>query len=409
MINFKNFISEAKGEGKNLHLEHLEDAIINNGSKGLKEAINFIKSVAKMLSGKAEGRYGITVKWDGAPAIFAGINPDNGKFFVGSKSIFNVEPKINYTMKDIENNHSGGLVEKLKVALQYLPELGMRGVFQGDMMFTNDLKSEKIDGGSYVTFTPNTITYAVPVDSDLAKEITKAKLGVVWHTEYKGNKMSGMKASFGVDVTSFKKTKNVWFQDADLKDETGVATFTAGETDKVNNLISELDKVAENSTNLKIIDSLLFSEANTQLELKTFYNTLIRAGTIGDPKSNYGGFYSYVETKFDKEISKVKTEKAIENKKKTKEQALKFIKQNAKAIVALFEIHAKLTETKLIIVRKIEQIKSIGLFLRKDDGFEVTSPEGFVAIDKIGKGAYKLVDRLTFSQANFNAAKNWDK
>lgn len=406
MINFKDYLNEAAG--KNLHLEHLEDSIINDGSKGLKDATNFIKSITKMLTGNAGSRYGITVKWDGAPAVFAGINPENGKFFVGSKSIFNKDPKINYTMQDIDANHSGGLAEKLKVALQYLPELGIKGVVQGDMMFTNDLKTEKIAGESYLTFTPNTITYAVPLQSDLAKQIARAKIGVVWHTEYKGKKMSEMKASFGVNVSSFKKSNNVWFQDADLRDESGVATFTAAETATANKLIGDLERMSANASYLKIIDSMLTS-STIQMDLKTFYNSLVRSGNIGDAVDIYRGFLDFVEKRHDAEISKAKSAAGIKSKTQAKEQAVKYIKSNAQAIVALFKIHAKLTEIKLFIVRKIEQVKSIGLFLRKDDGFEITAPEGFVAIDRIGKSAFKLVDRLTFSRANFNAAKNWDK
>ena len=406
MINFKDYLNEAAG--KNLHLEHLEDSIINDGSKGLKDATNFIKSITKMLTGNAGSRYGITVKWDGAPAVFAGINPENGKFFVGSKSIFNKDPKINYTMQDIDANHSGGLAEKLKVALQYLPELGIKGVVQGDMMFTNDLKTEKIAGESYLTFTPNTITYAVPLQSDLAKQIARAKIGVVWHTEYKGKKMSEMKASFGVNVSSFKKSNNVWFQDADLRDESGVATFTAAETATANKLIGDLERMSANASYLKIIDSMLTS-STIQMDLKTFYNSLVRSGNIGDAVAIYRGFLDFVEKRHDAEISKAKSAAGIKSKTQAKEQAVKYIKSNAQAIVALFKIHGKLTEIKLFIVRKIEQVKSIGLFLRKDDGFEITAPEGFVAIDRIGKSAFKLVDRLTFSRANFNAAKNWDK
>ena len=406
MIDFKTFLLEAAG--KNLHLEHLEDSIINDGSAGLSNALNFVEEITRMLSGSAGSRYGITVKWDGAPAVFAGINPENGRFFVGSKSIFNKVPKINYTMADIDANHSGGLADKLKVALKYLPEIEIKGVLQGDMMFTNDLKTEKIGGESYLTFTPNTITYAVPLQSDLAKNIARAKIGVVWHTTYEGKTMANMKASFGADVSRLKSSNNVWFQDADLRDESGVATFTAAETETAKKLIADLRRMAGNTAYLKRIDSMLKSSV-VQMDLKTFYNSLVRTGEIGDPHSIYRGFLSFVESRHDAEISKAKTEKGIQSKKQAKDAAVGYIKSNAQAIVALFTIHAKLTEIKLFIVRKIEQVKSIGLFLKSGSGFEVTAPEGFVAIDRIGKGAFKLVDRLTFSRANFNAAKNWEK
>ena len=161
MQGFQEYLNE----DRNTHLEHLEDEIINNGTKGAKTSIEFLKSIKKMLQG-GKGGSTVSVKWDGAPAVFCGINPENGKFFVGTKSIFNATPKINYTNADIKRNHGGALADKLKVALQYLPQLGIKGVLQGDLLFTNgDKKTAVVDGKKSITFTPNTITYAVPVVS----------------------------------------------------------------------------------------------------------------------------------------------------------------------------------------------------------------------------------------------------
>jgi hypothetical protein len=167
MINYQDYLTESK-EGKNLHLEHLEDEVLNGGVSGTRGAISFLQSLRDMLAGHATGRtVNLTTKWDGAPAIFAGINPENGKFFVGTKGVFAQNAKLNYTNADIDANHPGeGLNVKLKIALKYLAELGIDGVMQGDMMFTSaDLKTETIEGKSYITFQPNTIIYAVPADS----------------------------------------------------------------------------------------------------------------------------------------------------------------------------------------------------------------------------------------------------
>ena len=119
MFSFKGFTTTER----NTHLEHLEDDIINRGTKGGQNAINFLKSIRNMLAGSSGKKVNMTVKWDGAPAIICGTNPENGKFFVGTKSVFNKNPKINYTNADIDDNHSGGLADKLKVALKYLPKL----------------------------------------------------------------------------------------------------------------------------------------------------------------------------------------------------------------------------------------------------------------------------------------------
>ena len=194
MFSFKGFITTEK----NTHLEHLEDDIINRGSAGGENAVNFLKSVRNMLAGSSSGRVNMSVKWDGAPAIVCGTNPENGKFFVGTKSVFNKTPKINYTPGDISRNHSGPVANKLLACLRDLKRLGIRGVYQGDLLFTKgDLKLAAIDGEKMITFTPNTITYAVPTSSKLGRQIMRARIGIVFHTFYTGKTMSSLSAGFG--------------------------------------------------------------------------------------------------------------------------------------------------------------------------------------------------------------------
>ena len=360
-----------------------------------------------MLSGNAGSKYGITVKWDGAPAVFAGTNPENGKFFVGTKSIFNATPKINYTDADIDRNHGGALADKLKVSLKNLKKIGISGIIQGDLMFTKgDLTSQKIGEETYITFTPNTITYAVPAQSDFAKKLVRAEMGIVWHTTYSGKTMSDLKASFGADTSSLKQTSSVWFDNADFKDESGVATFTATESKAIAKMISSLKALGDRKT-LSTIDSFLTGPMQT--DIKVFYNSLIRGGEVGTPSDLYRMFKEFVEKKHQSGIDKVKTDKAKERKTQEMKNAIAFIQRNNRAILRLFAIHRQITDIKMVIVRKIESVKNIGMFLRTDNGYEVTAPEGFVAIDRLGKSAFKLVDRLTFSRANFNAAKNWEK
>ena len=204
--------------------------MLNHGIDGTLAAINFLQSLRDMLAGNAKRSVNVSVKWDGAPAIFAGINPENDKFFVGTKGVFNVNPKVNYTDADIDKNHSAaGLNAKLKVALKHLPKLGITDVLQGDMLFTDDdFKTETIDDKSYITFTPNTITYAIPKES--SHKITKAKMGIVWHTTYSGEKLEDMRASFGANIGGLTKTNDVWFSDANYQDTSGTVNFNKAET-----------------------------------------------------------------------------------------------------------------------------------------------------------------------------------
>ena len=105
-MKFKEYLKESM-EGKNLHLEHLEDNVLNRGVSGARESLDFLRSLRNMLAGNTGSKINVTTKWDGAPAIFAGTNPENGEFFVGTKSVFAKNAKLNYTDKDIDENHSG--------------------------------------------------------------------------------------------------------------------------------------------------------------------------------------------------------------------------------------------------------------------------------------------------------------
>ena len=399
MLTFTTYISESK----NLHLEHLEDSLFNEGSRGVEDAINFCESLIDMLEGNAKSRVNVTVKWDGAPAIFAGINPENGKFFVGSKSVFNANPKINYTAADVNANHgqAPGLADKLKVALQHLPKLGIKGVLQGDLMFTDDVEKQTIDGEEYFTFTPNTITYAAQTDTELAKQVSKAKIGVVWHTTYKGKTLRDMKASFGANVSGLKKTKDVWFSDADFRDASGSATFTVEETKAAR---KEVAQVKSQFNRIRRFVDDFTSRKSIIDELKIYGNQQVRKGKAGYSVEEFSNF---VNDKMQKAIDSLKSERGKENKRKKADETLKYLSRNKAKIKKIFDLHLALNEMKIKFVRKLERVKSLGMFIRTDSGYRVTSPEGFVAIDKVKKNAYKLVDRLEFSRSNFTVAKNW--
>jgi hypothetical protein len=406
MYSFKQYLFEAK----NTHLEHLEDEIINNGYEGGLNAVEFLKSLRNMLTGSSKSKVNLSVKWDGAPAVFCGINPENGKFFVGSKSIFNVTPKINYTQADIRRNHEGGLADKLSVCLKELPKLNIRGIVQGDLLFTpGDIKSVSIRGENAIAFRPNTITYAVPENTDLAKKILQAKLGIIFHTTYTGRKMSDLKASFGVNVNRFTKTPSVFFDDASYKDASGVATFSATESEQYDSLLRMA--MGSISKGKRILD-LLKRQTNllsVGARLKIFFNTMIREGqTIGNVKRLQSDFRKYYASVLDDEVSTKKTEAAKRKYETIRNEGLRFIDTYSDEIYFAIASYVTLQRVKNFLVSKMNQIKSIGTFLQKDNGFEITNPEGYVAVDRMGN-AVKLVDRLEFSRANFTIAKDWIK
>jgi hypothetical protein len=408
-MKFSEYIAEAK-EGKNVHLEHLEDNVLNNGVSGAREAINFLRSLRNMLAGHSDVKVNVTTKWDGAPAIFCGINPENGKFFVGTKSVFNKNAKLNYTDADIDENHpSEGLNDKLKIALAYLPKLGIKGILQGDMMFTkDDLKHETIDGEEYLIFQPNTIVYAVPANTKLAKMMQAAQLGVVFHTSYVGKNIENMKASFNIDIGHLSTTKDVWFRDASFTDASGSATFTEKETADLTSILSQAGRLFTTIPALTL--NKIASSETYLMQIKTYNNTKVREGQeIRDTRAHVTGLMKWVEDKLNKEITAAKKADTKEKRIKEKTEVMRFYRTNAAQLKNIFDLMNMIIEAKLMIIRKLETIRSIGTFVRTDDGFRITAPEGFVAVDKLKGNALKLVDRLEFSHQNFSAAKNWSK
>ena len=406
MISFAQLLNE----DKNTHLEHLEDEIINNGLSGAKTAVRFLNSLKDMLNGVGKGSTNVTVKWDGAPAVFAGINPENGKFFVATKSLFNKAPKINYTNEDIRTNHgSGGPADKLKLALKHLPKLGMKGIFQGDIMFTKeDLAEEVVDGVKSVVFTPNTITYAVPADSKLASTIRKASIGVVWHTSYSGKTIADLSASFGVDSSKFTTTKSVWSEDAGVKNVSSVAGLTKADTKsltaKINMIKGAIKKTGRFFDVLKREQTILSLGG----QLKIFFNSKIREGTkLSGVDKLVKEFDKYYIDRMTKEIADRKTDKGKAKYKKILKDSSKELKNYKNEIYFAFATYLAIKEAKLIVVSQLNKIQGIGTFLKTGDGFKVTAPEGFVAINAKSGKAVKLVDRLEFSHANFTIAKNW--
>ena len=401
MQGLKQFLTE----DKNTHLEHLEDEIINNGSDGAKTSINFLKSIKKMLQG-GKGGSNVSVKWDGAPAVFAGTNPENGKFFVGTKSIFNATPKINYTVSDISRNHGGALADKLAVALKYLPSLGIKGVLQGDLLFTDDKKSAVVDGERSIVFTPNTITYAVPTTSvDMYNKIKAAKIGIIFHTSYKGKTMKGLKASFGASVSGLKSNKNVFYDDARYKQSEDPG-LTKAEEKRFDAIL----RMAEGSVYKggAFIDLIKKDKGPLSLgvQLKTFFNTYIRAGKkITGAAALANNFEVFFRDRLQKEIKDKKTDKAKQKYEEILEAGMKILRPNRKGLYFAIASYITLQTAKSMLLSKLNNIQSIGSFMRTSTGYKATNPEGYVAINK--GSAVKLVDRLVFSRANFNVAKDW--
>ena len=406
MKKFKTYIEESK----NTHMEHLEDNVLNGGVNGARQSINFLRQLRDALSGDASTAVNATVKWDGAPAIFVGNDPSDGKFFVAKKGIFNKNPKVYKTKADVDADTSGDLADKLNMALTMLSGMKIDGVVQGDFLFSSsDLKSQNIDGETYVVFHPNTIAYAVPKKSALGRKILNSKMGVVWHTMYKGNSFETMKASFGADVNKFGNIPGVWQIDAGYEDVSGSATMTKAETTEVTKHLA----LAGRTFNKIKAANLNFIADNDELlaRMKVYHNSRIREGQeIKNALAHAKGMVQYMMAYEKKELDKRKTERGKNGFRTKFEPIKKFIANTPiQQIAAIYELQMHLVHTKKLIIDKMNRASKLKTFLKTRKGFTITGEEGYVAIDKLSGNAVKLVDRLEFSYANFSSdiIKGW--
>lgn len=406
MKSFTTFLTEQK----NTHMTHIEDLVLDGGVNGARQAIVALQSLRDMLAGHeaSASRVGLTVKWDGAPAVFAGIDPQDGKFFVAKKGIFNKNPKVYKSHKDIEADTDGDLQNKLKIAFDNLKLLDIKGVVQGDIMFTkDDLKKETIEGEEYVTFHPNTIVYAVPVDE--ANDLLNAEIGVVFHTAYEGKTFEEMRASYGVDVETFKKTSKVWAVSAGVRDVGGRANLTASETKQITKALSDAGKLFQSIG--RGVFELVSSDTELNTIINTYNNTYIRrAERMGSGKQHVRGLIKYIHDHYQKQIDKLKTDKSKDAKIAKRQAVLDNIDSHQEDLSKMIELQKLLVFAKEIIINKLNEINLTKTFVKTKNGFKVTGAEGFVAIDRIGGGAVKLVNRLEFSTNNFNPdiIKGWD-
>tara|TARA_B100000963_G_scaffold115601_1_gene100688 strand:- start:1570 stop:2805 length:1236 start_codon:yes stop_codon:yes gene_type:complete len=405
-------LTEYLAESKNTHMTHIEDLILDGGVKGARQAILALRSLRDMLSGNVKAPVDITVKWDGAPAVFAGIDPEDGEFFVAKKGIFNANPKIYKNHDDIDDDTSGDLNSKLKLAYDHLKDLGITGVIQGDFMFeAKDLKSEKINGINHITFHPNTIVYAVPKGTPLEKEISAAKIGIVWHTKYEGATFETMTAEFGKEIVSkLNSSKDVWMVDATLPDLSGTATLTKKETTTLSTNLSNAGKIFRkiSAKTLKEIES----NKELNLIINIYNNKKVRQGQrISNTRQHATGLIRFVTDRYAKEIDKRSSRPGKQKQINNRDELLKFFnKKNIKSLAMVFDLQNLVIDSKLILINKLNKLSNIGTFVKTTSGFKVTNPEGFVAIDRMEGGAVKLVDRMEFSTNNFSKdiIKGWD-
>ena len=395
MLSFSNHIEQNLNEEKSLnkHLDHIEDLMLLQGKDGLALSIAFLRDIVESLQTGQTGM-GVSTKWDGKPAVVCGVNPENGKFFVSTKSAFSKTVKAYHTEAEIKAGIAiPDLASKLIECLKHLPKLGIKGILQGDLMFTSDTKKPVVvNKVKSIGFQPNTIMYTVPVDSPIGRDIAKAKLGIVFHTAYSGKTMSDISATtFNFNAKQLKKSPDVWFTDPNVYDLTP-ALLKPNESAPMLKEISDCEALA--NTVSPFLGTLL-----AQKDVMEFIMPYVN-GTINGGMAQFttSGLSLYIKTRFEKDINKLKTEKGKQAKTDTMNQALNFIDAYEKQITTLFALHNKIANVKEMILTKLHGISQFGHFFVDDEGIRPTDPEGFV-IARSGR-VVKLVNRLRFSRQN---------
>jgi len=397
--------------GKNTHMEHVEEEALNRGKEGAEYALNQMMLFADMLKGRTNKKLRVSVKWDGAPAIVCGIDPESKKFFVGAKGVFAKTPKLGFSHEDIDRHYGeSGALPKLHLAFDYLSKLGITGVLQGDFMFDESSRREEtIDGEAMYTFKPQLITYAVPVDSDIGKRIGQAKFGIIFHTNYVGTTLADAKANYEVDLSKLKRSSDVWFDDAFFKDVSGSVLMTKEETAQAKQDLA--DAMGAYKAVPNAVWEAMKSNEDFIANFKIWINTNIKQGKLaGDPGEFLNGFIDWYKQRIEGEIAKLKNQDpekpAVKNRLAKIQSNMNFINSNRKGLSGIIEFMKEITNLKKLFINKLNNIESIAHFYKTADGYEAGSPEGYVAIDHVG-GAVKIVDRLEFSRRNFTTPKDF--
>ncbi len=382
MGKFRTYLVEQNEEDKLKHLEHVEDHVLHAGKDGFGHGFHTVRDVHNQLSGQKTDTK-ITMKYDGSPAVIFGEHPENKQFFVASKSAFNKNPKINHTHEDIEKNHghAPGLVQKLKAALDHAHKIKPQGIYQADIMHAGDVKKK----GNRVEFTPNTITYHAPHDSDHGKAATNSKLGLAVHTGYEGKTIEGLKAVHAPDMSHFVKHKDVHLMDA--AHDTSQHHYTQEDRKQVEHHLDQAVQHFKNTPNDHHDTVLKHHEA-----LKTYINHTVRTGE----QHSHEGFVAHHTAKHNKKIDSVKTDAAKQRHTTTRDNILNHINTNKEHFEGPMNMHKHLQAAKNILTKTLSQRSQ----WEHEIGGVKSKPEGFVAI-RNGRPS-KFVDRAEFSAANFN-------
>lgn len=407
---------------KNTHLEHIEDLMLMFGEQGVKESFGYIDDLVKTFSGDPKNTKKFSTKWDGSPAIFCGLDPADGMFFVAKKGIFNKNPQLFKSMEQIATDKiADGLKKVFGYVFKYMKPLydtgKLKDVVQGDFLYHEGTRKvvRDVHGEDCVMFKPQLISYCIPDHDDLYDAAKECKVCVVIHARYpvtNANSVQDLSVNFGFDA-SHLSNKDLLILTPFTSELGREMIITKGEKTKL-----IMWRRAAKSL-LPKCSSFLNEMAPSHDDpwgmayfLKQYFNAKVREGQkVSSASKFYKEYMNYWEQKYRKKISELKQPPKVAEWKMKMYKGMDFLEENKSQFIAMVGLYNTIQNIKNIFVPKLEKGERFKTYYynEKDGTYEVGNQEGYVAIRESDK-AVKLVQRLGgFSQRNFEEIKSWAK
>lgn len=370
-----------------IHLPHVEELLLQ-GRAGIVQVNAVFEECQKPW-------HSISIKMDGSPSVLAGYDPADGQFFVATKSIFNKEPVVFKSIKEICARYSGDLASKMILAFYLLQKAGIGGIIQGDFLFSQfDLKREQFCGHEYVTFQPNTIVYGAPIGSQQGRDILNARIGIAWHTRYEGP-LTELRAHPDPRIAeSLQPVPGLY------NVSTALPRDLMGESAaRLKEMLAEFNQRANKYASTDYTDVL--SNQDLVDSVRKHMNARVMSGSrevVLTSKTHWYDLVRYVGAQHHTKRSELKTARGKLARDQRHNELRVAIAAHTPFLLDLFDLMRHVIKMKELVLQKADAIGPYPFctFFRGHGGvLEPTGHEGYVV-----KGA-KLVDRGEFSRVNF--------
>lgn len=412
-MNVWRLIKESSHNDANLHMTHIEDLVYSNGPEGMLKCMMMMDDGFYTMM-RVNERAKITVKFDGSPAVFCWSSfpglKDNG---VALKSLFNTNSITMYDDDDVLRVSAGrdDLKEKLGSLLSNIKDLNIPAgeIWQGDFMY-DSLENVKIMGKNYITFQPNTLCYALDEHfSDLDK-VLASKIGMVWHTIYRGENLRSAKCSYDVDLSVLSPSPSIYSFNHNVPFDTHPSRITIKEAKFMGSIMLNYHTSVKKLLSDKRYRTLVRNDEFIDL-FSVYVNSIIRKKTVINNYRDYEDHLMiFLLERYSRQISLKKTDKTKRIYLHKMRKMMELILSSDDVIKQMYNLMNTIRRLKALAISKLDEKSSMRTFVRKGANEYVRAThEGYVF--HAGYASVKLVNRFQFSSYNFSddVMKGWNK